>query len=204
MMDKFGFGGIKENPNIYLDENILRMTMNLRGNYARLAQSLIEKNEKDKAIKALDHSLVEMPKARVPYNFFVAQYPSLYYAAGDNAKAKKLSDDMWASAKEEIKYYQYSFGVVLQRARDGGDRNEEAGLMQGKFIQENRPLQEQLYLMQLLTQAAKQYEKPEVAAAMEQEFEKIEMTFEPARAQQMQQMQQQKRQQQDQGPALPQ
>jgi hypothetical protein len=202
MMDKFGFGGIKENPKIYLDENILRMTMNLRGNYARLAQALIEQGDKGKAVKALDHSLIEMPKGPVPYNFFVAQYPSLYYAAGENVKAKKLSDDMWASAKAEVKYYQYAFGVSLQRAKDGGDRNEEAGLEQGKFIQENRPLQEQLYLMQLLYQAAKTYEKPEVAAAMEKEFETIEIGFEPARLQQMQQQQQ--KQQQGQGPVLPQ
>lgn len=198
MVDKFGFGGIKENPNIYLDENILRMTMNLRGNYARLAQSLIEEGDKAKAIKALDHSLLEMPKERIPYNFFVAQYPSLYYSAGDSAKARKLTKDMWVSAKEEIAYYQYAFGLVMERAKNGGDRNEEAMLSQGKFIQENRGLQEQLYLMQILYQAAKTFERPEVADALQKEFDDLEMVFEPARKAQMQQMKQ-KQQQQQQG-----
>ncbi len=198
MMQKFGFGGIKENPNIYLDENILRMTMNLRGNYARLAQSLIEKGEKDKAVKALDHAMVEMPKDRVPYNIFVAMYPNIYYAAGDNMKAKKLSDDLWASAKEELKYYQYVFGVMMQRAKDSGDKMEEEELKQGKFIQ-NRGIQEELYMMQELVQAAKTYEKPEVAAAMEKEFRDYQFSFVPAQLQQMQQQQQQQQQQKNPG-----
>ena len=184
MMNKFGFGGIKENPSIYLDENILRMTMNLRGNYARLAQSLIEKGEKDKAVKALDKAILEMPKDRVPYNIFVAMYPNIYYAAGDPVKAKKLSDDLWASAKEELKYYQYVFGVMLQRAKDGGDNAEVAQLQQGKFIQ-TRGIQEQLYMMQELVQSAKANEKPEVAAAMEKEFREYQFSFVPAQLEQM-------------------
>ena len=201
MMNKFGFGGIKENPNIYLDENILRMTMNLRGNYARLAQSLIEKGEKDKAIKALDHAIVEMPKDRVPYNIFVAMYPNLYYAAGDSAKAKKLSDDLWASAKDELKYYQYVFGVMLQRAKDRGDKMDEDQLNQGKFIQ-NRSIQEELYMMQELVQAAKTYVSPEASAAMENDFRTTQFSFVPAQQQQMLQQQRQQQQKGQQGPGL--
>jgi hypothetical protein len=199
MMDKFGFGGIKENPNIYLDENILRMTMNLRGNYARLAQSLIDKGEKDKAIKALDHAQIEMPKGPVPYNIFVAMYPNLYYAAGAPAKAKKLSDDLWASAKDELTYYQYVFKTMLQRAKDSGDKMEEEQLRQGKFIQ-TRAIQEELYMMQELVQAAKTYDKPESSAAMEKEFRDYQFSFVPAQLEQMRQQQQQ--QQKGAGPGL--
>ncbi|MBS1625262.1 MAG: DUF2723 domain-containing protein, partial [Bacteroidetes bacterium] len=102
MMNKFRFGGIKENKNIYLDENILRMTMNLRGNYARLAQTLLDQGDKEKAAKCIDKAIEEMPKDRVPYNIFVALYPDIYYQAGQPDKAKKLSDDIWATAKDEL------------------------------------------------------------------------------------------------------
>jgi hypothetical protein len=198
MMNKFKFGGIKENKNIYLDENILRMTMNLRGNYARLAQTLLEKGEKDSAAKAIDHAMEEMPKDRVPYNIFVAMYPDLYYAAGQNDKAKKLSDDLWASAKDEIRYYQYVFRTLMQRAKDGGDMGYYQQLQQGQFIQ-NRSIQEYLYIMQELTQTAKKYGKPEDATAMEKEFRELQFSFVPA---QQQQMLQQQSQQKNQGGGL--
>jgi hypothetical protein len=192
MMNKFGFGGIKENPSIYLDENILRMTMNLRGNYARLATSLIEKGEKDKAIKALDKAQLEMPKDRVPNNIFVAMYPNLYYAAGDSAKARKLTKELWEGAKEELKYYQYVFNTLLQKAKDSGDKNEYEQLQQGRFIQ-TRAIQEELYMMQELAQAAKTYESPEYTAAMEKEFRDYQFSFVPAQLEQMRRQEQQKK-----------
>ena len=49
MLKKFRFGGIAENPKIYLDENVLRMTVNIRGNFGRLALELLKKGEKEKA-----------------------------------------------------------------------------------------------------------------------------------------------------------
>ena len=203
MMDKFKFGGIKERPDMYLDENILRMTMNLRGNYARLAEALNQRGEKDQAIKALDRSMLEMPKQAVPYNIFVAMYPALYYAAGDSVKAKKLSDDLWATAKEELKYYQYAFDVVLGRAKDLGPNNAEySGLMRGKFIQNNHPVYEALYMMSELVQAAKTYDKPEVAAAMDKEFMDYQNAFVPAQKQMLERQRQQQQEQQQQGPGL--
>ena len=205
MVDKFKFGGIKENPSVYLDENILRMTMNLRGNYARLAEALNQKGEKDKAIKALDFAMVEMPKEAVPYNIFVAMYPAIYYASGDSVKAKKLTQDLWATAKDELKYYQYAFSVILDRAKGSGNTTEYQELQQGKFIQ-TRPIQESLYMMSELVQAAKANENPEVSAAMEKEFRDYQFSFVPAQQQQMlqqqQQQQQQQKQQQGQGPGL--
>jgi hypothetical protein len=200
-MYAIGFGGIKDNPNIYLDENILRMTMNLRGNYARLAQSLVEQGEKDSAIKSLDHAMLEMPKKQVPYNIFVAMYPNIYYSAGDSVRARKLSADLWSTAKDELKYYQYVFSVMLQRAKDGGDKMEEEQLRQGKFIQ-TRAIQEYLYMMQELVQSAKAYESPQVSAAMEKEFRDYQFSFVPAQLQQMQQQQQQQQQKGQQGPGL--
>lgn len=184
MMKKFRFGGIKENKNIYLDENILRMTMNLRGNYARLAQTLLEQGDKEKAASAIDHAIEEMPKDRVPYNIFVAMYPDIYYAAGQNEKAKKLSDDLWATAKDEIRYYHYVFVTLEQRAQSNGDKAYYDQLQQGQFIQ-NRSVQEYLYIMQELAQTARKYEKPEVADAMEKEFRDLQFSFVPAQQEMM-------------------
>ncbi len=199
MMNKFRFGGIKENKNIYLDENILRMTMNLRGNYARLAQTLLDEGDKDKAAKCIDKAIDEMPKDRVPYNIFVALYPDIYYQAGQPDKAKKLSDDIWATAKDELRYYHHVFTTLEDRARYG-DKAYYDQLQQGQFIQ-NRSVQEYLYIMQELTQAAKKYDKPEVADKMEKEFRDIQFSFVPAQQEMMRQQQQ--RQQQGATPEMP-
>ena len=120
-------------------------------------------------------------------------------------KAKKLTQDLWATAKDELKYYQYAFSVILDRAKGSGNTTEYQELQQGKFIQ-TRPIQESLYMMSELVQAAKANENPEVSAAMEKEFRDYQFSFVPAQQQQMlqqqQQQQQQQKQQQGQGPGL--
>ncbi|MFN8278441.1 MAG: hypothetical protein U0T84_13235, partial [Chitinophagales bacterium] len=176
MMEKFRFGGMREHPEIYLDENILRMTMNLRGNYARLADALLQKGEKDKAVQVIDHVLQEMPGNLVPYSIFMVNFPDIYYQAGQKEKAQKLSDELLAHAKDELRYYQSAFGEILERARDHGDRAELQQLQQGGFMQ-RRAIQEQLYMLQELMQSAKKYDSPERAAAMEKEFQAAQASF---------------------------
>jgi hypothetical protein len=187
MTEKFKFGGIIENPDVYLDENILRMTMNLRGNYARLAQALLEQGDKERAAQALDFAMKQMPPDKVPYNFFMMSYPELYYTCGKNEKAKKLSDDLWAKAKEDIKYYQFAFRETMQKAKEDGDMGYYDQLQRGAFIQQTRPLNEQLYIMQSVMQTAKKYESPEAAANKEREFQEIQYSFVPLQQQQQQQ-----------------
>ncbi|MCW3126815.1 MAG: hypothetical protein JWO03_2473 [Bacteroidetes bacterium] len=199
MMNKFKFGGIKENKNIYLDENILRMTMNLRGNYARLAQTLLEQGQKDSAVKAIDKAMVEMPLDRVPANYFIAMYPEIYYAGGQPDKARTLSKELWATSKDELRYMHYVFNTISDRAKND-DINYYKQLQGGQFLQQNRSAQEYLYIMNELTQAARKYEKdPAVADGMEKEFRELQMSFVPAQADMMkQQIEQQKLQQQQQ------
>lgn len=48
LLHKFKWGGIAENPDIYLDENNLRMTSTLRFMFVRLADALINQNRKIK------------------------------------------------------------------------------------------------------------------------------------------------------------
>jgi hypothetical protein len=74
MMKKFKFGGIAENPNIYLDENVLRMTVNIRGNFGKLADALIAKGDNAKAVEVLDYSLKVLPSDRVPHSVFDYTY----------------------------------------------------------------------------------------------------------------------------------
>lgn len=91
---------------IYLDENIQRMTMNLRSNFGRLAEDLIASNKKEEAIKVLDESLRVMPSATVPYNVFMLRYPDIYYRAGANEKARLLIRKVLDHSVAEFIYLQ--------------------------------------------------------------------------------------------------
>ena len=67
------------NGDIYLDETNIRMTMNFRNNFSRLAQQLILENKKDSAKKVLDYAMTLMPGDKVPLNYFVHPMVDSYY-----------------------------------------------------------------------------------------------------------------------------
>lgn len=176
MMTKFKFGGIAENPNIYLDENVLRMTVNIRGNFGKLADALIAKGENAKAAEVLDYSLKVLPSDRVPHSVFDYTYPRTYYAAGQKEKGHKLLEEMFDKAKDELNYYKTVYKHSLDAARDNGDYAYLAQLQQGAFT-ERREVREQLYIMQEMNLAAKQYDSAEFAAKIEKEFNDYRMAF---------------------------
>ncbi len=91
---------------IYLDENINRMTMNLRSNFGRLAEDLLASGNKEGAIKVLDESLRVMPGETVPYNVFMLRYPEIYYKAGARDKAQLLVRKVLDHTMQEFIYLQ--------------------------------------------------------------------------------------------------
>ena len=85
MMNKFKWGNMPD-PDVYLDENNLRMTMNFRNNFARLADALLQEGKRDSAIAALDRCVEVMPDANVPYNIFMIRIIENYYKAANFLK----------------------------------------------------------------------------------------------------------------------
>ena len=60
LMNKFKFGGIN-NPDIYIDETVMRMCQTHRRMFIQLATQLIKEGKKDKALKALDYCSEVIP-----------------------------------------------------------------------------------------------------------------------------------------------
>ena len=197
MMHKFKFGGIKENKNVYLDENILRMTVNLRGNFGRLAETILDDADQEaalgdsakasedraKAAHVVDYALDEMPADRVPHSVFDYQYPEIYYRAGEKDKGHKLLLEMMDKAKNELDYYKGVYNYVLGQAQESGDMAYLTELQQGKFT-ERHEVREQLYIMQELLQTSKKYDTPDFAAKVEKDFNDYRMSFVRVSAQQ--------------------
>jgi len=104
MMNKFKYGNM-EDKSIYMDENNLRMTMNLRNNFARLADALTAEGKKDSALKVLDKALIVMPKENIPYNFFILPMADAYYKLGQNEKATEIMKELIKIYTQDLKYY---------------------------------------------------------------------------------------------------
>jgi tetratricopeptide (TPR) repeat protein len=176
MLHKFKFGGITENKNVYLDENVLRMTVNIRGNFGRLAEALIAKGEKEKAAEVIDYSLKSMPPDRVEHSVFDYSYPEIYYEAGQKDKARKLLNEMLDKSKDELNYYKTVYNYSLSQAREAGDMAYYSQLQQGSFM-ERREVREEMFILQELSQSAKKYDDADFAEKVEKTFMDYRMSF---------------------------
>ena len=92
MMNKFRFGGIDTEKDIYLDENILRMCRAHRQMFSELINKLIKEGKKEEATKALDYCLEVIPHRNVPHNFSSTDFVEQYYKVGEKEKGRALAN----------------------------------------------------------------------------------------------------------------
>ncbi len=104
IMHKFKWGNMSE-PDVYLDETILRQTKNFRNIFYRLAEQLVMEGKRDSAVKVLDYCLTVMPNHKVNFDVFVVRLVEGYYIAGAPEKANKLAKEMVNINAEKLKYY---------------------------------------------------------------------------------------------------
>ena len=103
---KFKFGGL-DNPDLYLDETIRRMCCSHRRLYAQLAEMLIIKGERDKALAVLDKceegiSSELLPHSVMAYSQMIA---NCYRELGRNDKALEICEQMAHNYLAEIQWY---------------------------------------------------------------------------------------------------
>lgn len=89
---------------MYLDENIQRMTMNLRSNFVRLAEALVREGKANLAKQVLYKCEQVFPESSVPYNIFMIKFPDVYYNAGDIESAQFTINEMLRVYEQELRY----------------------------------------------------------------------------------------------------
>ena len=125
IINKFRWGNMND-PKVYLDENNIRMSMNVRNSFVRLADGLLAEGKRDSAIAVLDRCNELVPNEKVTYNYFNLLMAKSYYMAARNgvknrgldslaievnlypAAVKKANDVvkiMATNCEEELKYY---------------------------------------------------------------------------------------------------
>ncbi|MBN2175909.1 MAG: DUF2723 domain-containing protein [Bacteroidales bacterium] len=150
VMNRFEYSSMNDHD-VYLDETSMRMTMNLRSNFYRLADALIAEGKNDSARMVMDRCLEVMPNESVPYNFFVMPIMEGYYEIGDTEKANDVANDLLTVFSEQLDYY-----FALK-----GDRAEE-------FDYEK---QQNLAMLQRLIQVTGRYMQQEISDKASEVFD---------------------------------
>ena len=134
LMNKFVWGNIKD-PKVNIDhfhDNTIAV-MKYRNTFLRLAEQLMQEASTEtrvmgdsiineitdstkiqEAIRVLDKSLEEIPLYQVPADFFLLNYISIYYAAGEYEKGNDLA---WALALDNAQTLRYIGSLSLNRRK---------------------------------------------------------------------------------------
>lgn len=122
LTNTFKWGGI-DNANVYLDENNRRMLMNIKSNFARLANALIEEGKIDSAVTALDYAAELMPNKRIPFNYYDLLMAEAYYRADVPEKANEIIRIIANKTGEELNYYLSLPNRFQNQIDDGSQRS---------------------------------------------------------------------------------
>jgi tetratricopeptide (TPR) repeat protein len=139
LVNKFQFGNMHD-PNVYLDETNMRMTMNLRNNYYRLADALIKEGKYDSANVVIDHCLEAMPDKSVPFNYFTMPLAEGYYKTGEIEKGNQIANRLIEIFDEQLAYY-FEFPDKLKKKYDFEKQQnlallQKMGQVAGRYKQE--------------------------------------------------------------------
>ena len=121
LMNKFKWGNI-QNPHIYLNQDNMRMIMNFRNNFARLANNLIIQGKKDSAIAVCDRCIKVMPEKTIPYDYFILPIAETYYKAGKIDKANKITEKLIYRYEQELRYYSLFENEDVEKVKNEAQR----------------------------------------------------------------------------------
>ncbi|MCR5180725.1 MAG: DUF2723 domain-containing protein [Bacteroidaceae bacterium] len=106
VMNRFKFGGL-ENPDIYLDETVMRMCMTHRRIFSQLANELLKEGKEDKARKVLERAETAIPSTTVPHTYQSGslELAQAWLTLGNKQKATELADAVAKNASEYCAWY---------------------------------------------------------------------------------------------------
>ncbi len=151
VMEDFKWGGF-DNPNVYLDENHLRMATNIRNNLSRLAISLIDEGKNDKARNILDKSMEVLSSERVPHNYFSIFLAEGYFRIGEFEKGEGI---LKALAKDKMMEMDY-FSSLPEYKRASAGRDPETAMA--------------IYME--IVKVAQKYKREDLMKLLEQDYQK--------------------------------
>lgn len=105
MMNKFRWGGVDKNPDIYLDVTCRNMIYTFRMYFTQLIGALIDEGKNDKALAALDKCVTVMPDQVAPYGNDGLLLARAYLQLGQKDKAQALIDRITDRIGKNLAWY---------------------------------------------------------------------------------------------------
>jgi hypothetical protein len=144
IMNKFRFGGL-DNPNIYLDETVLRMCFTHRRLMASLAMQLLREGKAEKAFNVVKYAEQVIPSTTVPHNYMSGSMDMarVWLVLGESKFAEAivtsiatnaceyldwyatLSSRLQKSSAQDILYNVYQLNLSLEILQDSKSENHE-------------------------------------------------------------------------------
>ncbi len=104
IMKKFVWGNMNAD-NVYIDENVTRMSMNLRNTMGRLASQLAIEGDTKKALEVAERCASAMPVKNIPLNYFSLNMVEVYYRCNEIQKGNDLTNDLFENYVKDFEYY---------------------------------------------------------------------------------------------------
>jgi hypothetical protein len=167
---------------VYLDQNNMNMTMNFRNNFARLAETLLLKNELDSSMKVLDKCLEEMPDKTVPYNVMMLRPVELYYAIGKSGGTgpDTLSAEMMELPETKRKQAIETANSITKRMADiyEDDLQYYFSLKGTPYLKHvERDMGQAMAIFQELIRMSRGAGQTAIVANLEERFKKLEAQY---------------------------
>ena len=106
LMNKFRFGGL-DNPDIYLDETVLRMCYTHRRLFATLAMQLMREGKEEKALEVVRYAKEVIPAETVSHNYMSGSMDlaRVWLMQGEKKEAEGIVTDIATNACEYLDWY---------------------------------------------------------------------------------------------------
>ena len=158
LMNNFKYGNMNH-PEVYIDENNMRMMTNIRNSFNRLANGLVEEGKMDSAIAVIDRAFELIPYSIVPFEYFSLELAENYIAAGATEKGNNILNQAFNVFNDELGYF-----LSLNR----------------KFAHSqsvNEEIQRNLFYLQRMERTARNFGDAELAKKIEESMQRHFETY---------------------------
>lgn len=103
-MNKCKWGNIND-PDVYVDRESNRNSIIPKQNFMRVAENLLAKNEKEKAIALMDECLKQFPDNKITFDMYMVPFADVYYEAGAMEQGNAITERVFEIYSQNLDYY---------------------------------------------------------------------------------------------------
>ncbi|MDD4777456.1 MAG: DUF2723 domain-containing protein [Fermentimonas sp.] len=157
MVNKFRWGGLENNPDVYMDQTSRRMLSTFRLYFTQLIDELINAGENEKALIALNKITSMVPDSAVSYGTDGLLFARAYYRLGENEKADALITEIHNRINANLNWFERLKSVQIANTMTDIIYNNISPLMLIKNIYQQYDNDKYLLLTDDLLQRAQAF-----------------------------------------------